>query len=53
MFHDPYAEGREAYDAGQPETANPYDTDDCGDEEAILAWLDGWNAAAEEAEDEA
>lgn len=45
MSSDPFAEGREAHDAGQPETANPYDDQD----DAFLSWNDGWQAAAEEA----
>lgn len=44
---DAFAEGREAYDAGKPETANPYDWELDG--ELSDMWLDGWNAAAEEA----
>ena len=32
MDKDPYAEGADAYLAGQPEMANPYDPeDDCSD----------------------
>ena len=42
---DPEAEGREAHDAGQPETTNPYPEDS----DAHLSWNDGWNAAADEA----
>lgn len=49
MEKDPYAEGREAHDAGKPETANPYDMDDLSDDENAMAWNDGWNAAAEDA----
>ena len=46
MDNDPHAEGREAHNCGQSETANPYpeDSDD------HLSWNDGWEAAAEEAE---
>lgn len=44
---DPFSEGFEAHDLGQPETANPYpvDSDD------HLSWNDGWaEAAADEDE---
>lgn len=46
MGHDPYAEGREAHDASEPETANPYDegSDD------FMSWNDGWAAAQADAE---
>ena len=49
MNKDPNAEGREAYNGGQSETANPYpeNSDD------HLSWNDGWEAAAEEAEERA
>lgn len=43
---DPHAEGHDAYLAGLPETANPYDPET--DEEAHLSWNDGWNAASDE-----
>ncbi len=45
---DPYAEGVEAHDAGQLDTANPYD-DEHPD---FMSWNDGWNAAAEAATDD-
>ncbi len=45
MDNDPGAEGREAHDAGESETSCPYP--EGSDDEA--SWLDGWNAAAEDA----
>lgn len=42
---DAYAEGREAYDSGKPETTNPFDLAE--DEQNYLAWNDGWNDAYE------
>ncbi len=43
--NDPHAEGREAHDAGQSETSNPY-PDEHPD---FMSWNDGYQAAAEEA----
>lgn len=48
MDNDPFAEGREAYDAGKMETANPYDSQD----DAFLSWNDGWETAAKEADED-
>ena len=44
--NDPYAEGREAFDAGKGEDANPYDLSD--NESAHLMWNDGWSDAADD-----
>jgi hypothetical protein len=43
---DPFAEGREAHDAGLSETANPYDPES----DEFLSWNDGWSAAEDEAD---
>lgn len=46
---DAQSEGADAYISGQPESANPYDLTT---QEALhLDWNDGWNMAADEAED--
>jgi ribosome modulation factor len=42
--NDAFAEGREAYDAGQSETSNPYPDDS----EDHLSWNDGYREALEE-----
>ncbi len=42
---DPFAEGREAHDTGQSETANPYTF---GSDESA-EWNEGYHAAAEDA----
>lgn len=44
---DPFAMGREAFDAGHPADANPFPGNT--DERRHLLWNDGYNAAAEEA----
>jgi hypothetical protein len=44
---DPFAEGREAFDAGWPETTNPYDPDEGFDD--FTKWNDGWLTAQREA----
>ena len=46
LSRDPVTEGREAFDTGLSETANPYPCDS----EAHLSWNAGFNQAAEEAE---
>lgn len=51
MEHDPYAEGADAYLAGKPESANPYDLDVA--EDASMSWNDGWNAQADAALEDA
>jgi hypothetical protein len=48
MEPDHFAEGYEAHDAGQPETANPYPVET----DAHLSWNDGWYSAALDAEGE-
>ena len=45
---DPFAEGKDAFLAGQSETANPYD--DQSDD--FASWNDGWNEGAQEAEED-
>lgn len=45
---DPYAEGREAFDAGWSEDANPYEPED----DRFLLWKDGYSDAAEPPEDD-
>lgn len=42
VIPDPFALGREAYDCGRPDTANPFDPR--AEEAAHLAWNDGWEA---------
>ncbi len=50
---DPFAEGREAFDAGKTEDQNPYDTENGGGEETnAMSWNDGWNTARDEADEE-
>ncbi len=44
--NDPFAEGREAHDAGVEETKNPYDLD--FEEDDHMSWNDGWIAADDE-----
>lgn len=50
MEHDPYAEGADAYLAGKPESANPYDPN--RETDAAMAWNDGFIAQAEAASED-
>lgn len=45
MSADPYAEGADAWLAGEPETANPYDPES----DEYLSWSDGWSDAENDA----
>ena len=51
MEPDAYTQGSDAFHAGEDEAANPYDLEAQGAEH--LEWNDGWNGAAELAEEDA
>lgn len=44
---DPHAEGREAFDCGKDDSANPYDPET--QEAEHFQWNDGWRDACDDA----